>query len=159
MIISKSHLTTNKSISCPLSKLYWVLKVIYLELMTDFFICLTLNPAAASTDALLWIQRQHPRRISWIDQSSPSTLHCSSLSFSIFMMLLPTDYRLHKVRIQLNLKIPDDCSLSASQCLHSSLRQKFNTNFKGVPLAPPRTRCSFAHKSLYLKPSSNFFTT
>ena len=49
-------------------------------------------------------------------------------------MSLPTDNRLHKVRIQLNLKIPDGCSLSASQCLHSSLRQKFNTNFKGVPL-------------------------
>ena len=50
------------------------------------------------------------------------------------MMSLPTDNRLHKVRIQLNLKIPDGCSLSASQYLHSSLRQKFNTNFKGVPL-------------------------
>ena len=49
-------------------------------------------------------------------------------------MSLPTDNRLHKVRIQLNLKIPDSCSLSASQCLHSSMRQKFNTNFKGVPL-------------------------
>ena len=50
------------------------------------------------------------------------------------MMSLPTDNRVQKVRIQLNLKIPDGCSLSASQCLHSSLRQKFNTNFKGVPL-------------------------
>ena len=56
------------------------------------------------------------------------------------MMSLPTDNRLHKVRIQLNLKIPDGCSLSTSQYLHSSLRQKFSTNFKGFPLNSVESR-------------------